>query len=144
MKHSKFDFMNDTKFKQFLRKELDKNENENDQVKGKFEVWFEFVKTCEQIIEHNQTDLKTISELMIKMSNKFLKSPPDGFNIAFVNQKNRQKLVQHCMQLQENWKHLDPDKDLLKDGFYFIVNKLKDRYVIFNRFYKHRKEYCSK
>ena len=78
------------------------------------------------------------------MSNKFLKSPPDGFNIAFVNQKNRQKLVQHCMQLQENWKHLDPDKDLLKDGFYFIVNKLKDRYVIFNRFYKHRKEYCSK
>ena len=71
MKHSKFDFINDTKFKQFLRKELDKNENRNDQDLGKFEVWFEFVKTCEQIIEHNETDLKTISELMIKMNNKF-------------------------------------------------------------------------
>ena len=69
MKHSKFDFINDTKFKQFLRKELDKNENRNDQDLGKFEVWFEFVKTCEQIIEHNETDLKTISELMIKMNN---------------------------------------------------------------------------
>ena len=141
MKHSKFDFMNDTKFKQFLRKELDKNENRNDQDLGKFEVWFEFVKTCEQIIEHNETDLKTISELMIKMNNKFLKRPPHGFNIALGNQKNRQKLVQHCTKLQETCGHMNPDKDLLKDGFYFIADKLEDRYVIFNRFYKHRKEY---
>ena len=144
MKHSKFDFINDTKFKQFLRKELDKNENRNDQDLGKFEVWFEFVKTCEQIIEHNETDLKTISELMIKMNNKFLKSPPNGFNIAFGNQTNRQRLVQHCMQLQENCGHLIPDKDMLKDGYYFIGNKLENRYVMFNRFFKHRKEYCSK
>ena len=144
MKHSKFDFINDTKFKQFLRKELDKRENKNDQDLGKFEVWFEFVKTCEQIIEHNETDLKTISELMIKMNNKFLKSPPNGFNIAFGNQTNRQRLVQHCMQLQENCGHLIPDKDMLKDGYYFIGNKLENRYVMFNRFFKHRKEYCSK
>ena len=97
--------MNDTQFNHFLRKELDKNENGEDH--GKFEVWLEFVKTCEQIIEHNETDLKTISELMIKMNNKFLKSPPNGFNIAFGNQKSRQRLVQHCMQLQENCGHLN-------------------------------------
>ena len=58
MNHSKFDFMNDTQFNHFLRKELDKNVNDEDH--GKFEVWLEFVKTCEQIIEHNETDLRQL------------------------------------------------------------------------------------
>ena len=125
-----------TEFRKFLREKLDNNKSDNSEHKKMFEQWLDYVILCKEIFALPETETDSKVKLMIRIGDKFLAKPPDGYNLALKSQLNRKELEAHCSSLSQKTPDLKPNSDLLKDGYEFIFTKLESKHDIFKKTYK--------
>jgi len=121
-----------SRFRKFLRDDLDRNRNTDPNVKKKNEQWLDFVIICQQVFSLEEDEAEERVMLMVDIADTFLAKPTLGYNMALKSQINRKELIEHCKNLKERV-ILDPDTSLLREGYDFIFLKLTGLHDIFRK-----------
>ena len=120
-------------FRSYLRTKLDQNKSDNPDSKKMFEQWLDYVLLCEEMFGLPESQVEDKSKIIIRIGQKFLGKPPDGYNMALKNQLNRKEVINHAKSLSEKVPGLKPDEKLLRDGYEYIYSKLEQKHDLFKK-----------
>jgi len=120
-------------FRTFLRTKVDQNKSDNPDSKKMTEQWLDFILLLDELRELPESQLEAKSEIIIRIGQKFLGKPPDGYNMALSNQLNRKEVINHAKSLSEKVPGLKPDEKLLDVGYEYIYGKLEQKHDVFKK-----------
>ena len=117
----------------YFRLRFDQNRDKNDQNKGTFESYLDFVCDCEKVFNLPEQEYEQESKLLIHIGQKYLAKPPNGSNLAFRNQINRKRLEGHCKSLERRDPTVIPNRKLLQESYNYVILKLDEKFKHFER-----------